>query len=94
MTHGTKSSVFFNIVQGGGEGSNPFCCRFCIIMDAMWQYNPQYNPQHKCSKRGGEGGVKGRLNNVQKTDEMVPRDVPKRDYDWLLFTRPIECCLG
>ena len=44
----------------------------------MWQYNPQYNPQHKCSKRGGEGGVKGRLNNVKKTAQLAHVAFPKR----------------
>ena len=39
--------------------------RFCILLGAIWRYNPQYNPQHKCSKMRG-GGVKGRLNNVKK----------------------------
>ena len=67
MTHGTKSSVFFNIVQRVKPMFKKFCRRFCIIMDAIWQYNPQYNPQHKCSKRGGGGGgIKGRFNNVKK----------------------------
>ena len=34
-----------------------FCCRFCILLGAIWRYNLQYNPQHKCSKTrgGGEG---------------------------------------
>ena len=36
-----KSSVFFNIVQTGG-GVKPmfknFCCKFGIILEAIWQY--------------------------------------------------------
>ena len=32
--------------------------------------------QHKCSKQGGRG-VKGRLNNVKKTDDLVLWVVPK-----------------
>ena len=49
--------------QWRGVGVKPmfkeFCCKFCIILEAIWQYNPLHN----CSKRGR--GVKGRLNNVK-----------------------------
>ena len=61
-----KSSVFFNIVQTRGGGIKPMfkksCCTFCILLGAIWRYNLQ----HKCSKTREGGGVKGRLNNVQK----------------------------
>ena len=46
-----------------------FYCRFCKILEAIWQYNPQ----HKCSKRGG---VKGRLNNVKKNRRFGPGGRP------------------
>ena len=34
---------FFNIVQTGGAGGvkpmfKKFCCRFCIFLEAFWQY--------------------------------------------------------
>ena len=70
----TKLSVFLTLFKGGW-GVKPkfklFCCRFCIILDAIWQYNPQ----HKCSKPGG-WGVKGHLDNVKKTDNLVLGVVP------------------
>ena len=47
-----------------------FCCKFCILLGAIWRYNPQYNPQHKCSQTRGGGGVKGRLNNVKKNRQF------------------------
>ena len=32
-----------------------FCCKFCILLGAIWRFNPQYNPQHKCSKAVKKG---------------------------------------
>ena len=53
------------------------CYRFCIILEAIWQYNPQ----HECSKP--KKGVKGRLKNVKKTDDFVSEVVPY--YGLILF---------
>ena len=92
---------FEHCSKGGGDQTHvqKFCCRFCIIMDAIWQYNPQYNPQHKCSKRGGEGGVKGRLNNVQKNIQIGTQGRPlsrlrwrpnwKKSAKWTIFVEQI-----
>ena len=48
MPLGTISDVFLNIVQrGGGGGVKPmfkkFCCKFGIILEAIWQYKIDLN---------------------------------------------------
>ena len=63
-----------------------FCCKFCILLGAIWRYNPQYNPQHQCSKM--RGGVKGRLK--KKTDDLVRDCVPKVNQQYHNFGRPSD----
>ena len=63
-----------------------FFVKFCILLGAIWRHNPRYNPQHKCSKT--RGGVKGRLNNVKKTDDLVRENVPK---DALIKNLEVAC---
>ena len=56
-----KLSVFLNIVQTEGGGSNPCSKNFVANFVYFWALFGG-----KCSKTRGGGGVKGRLNNVKK----------------------------
>ena len=49
-----------------------FCCRFCILLGAIWRYNPQ----HKCSKTRGRGS-KATFERCKKTDDLAREGVPK-----------------
>ena len=53
---------FLTLFKPGDGGVKPmfkkFCCKFSILLGAIWRYNLQYNPQHKCSKKRGGGGSK------------------------------------
>ena len=71
-----------------------FCCKFCILLGAIWRYNPRYNPQHKCSKtRGGSKAVWTML----KKNRRFGSGEENRSFfyhnffqNWSIFTAPLE----
>ena len=61
----------------------------CLILSnlrAVQSVSQSIKKSTKCSKQGG--GVKGVLNNVKKTAELVKRDIPKESMDNILSIHP------